>query len=136
MRISDWSSDVCSSYLNDCAHACARADIHDTTARRTFRTLKLLGDQFGKAITIGTEEYRIFRGRLKGGVQEHTVAKPRYASHTAQKLLPFNHSCPTKEDYGVIVAGAVRKWKVPARTILMATRSVTGRPGEAPGMGC
>src|SRR3546814_19068985 len=40
---------------NDCAHACARADIHDTTARRTFRTLKLLGDPFGKAITIGTD---------------------------------------------------------------------------------
>src|SRR3546814_10961429 len=99
MRISDWSSDVCSSDL------CARADIHDTTARRTFRTLKLLGDQFGKAITIGTEEYRIFRGRRTGGVQVQTVAKHPYAYHTAQKILPLTPARPTEKAHGVLVDG-------------------------------
>src|SRR3546814_11850135 len=48
----------------------------------------------------------------------------------------FNHACPKKEAYGVIVDGAGRKWKVPAQHILQAARSLTVRPGDDTGMGC
>src|SRR3546814_13130194 len=51
-------------------------------------------------------------------------------------LLPFNHACPKKEAYGVIVDGAGRKWKVPAQHILQAARSLTVRPGDDTCMGC
>src|SRR3546814_16645211 len=51
-------------------------------------------------------------------------------------LLPFNHACPKKEAYGVIVDGAGRKWKVPDKHILQAARSLTVRPGDDTGRGC
>src|SRR3546814_3559014 len=58
MRISDWSSDVCSSYLNGCAHAI------DSSAEDFVEQVKTLTDGKGVSIVFDSVGKDTFEGSL------------------------------------------------------------------------